>query len=56
VRNELLMKHCNKRLNISGREKRSNQRLGSRRRSRAEVCRLADLASSLSLSLCVRVG
>jgi len=56
VRNELLMKHCNKRLNIPGGEKRSNQRLGSRRRTRPEVCRLADLTSSLNLSFCVRVG
>jgi hypothetical protein len=56
VEEKLLVNRDDKWLNVAGREKRANQRCGSRFRSRAEVCRLANLASCFILSLGVGVG
>jgi hypothetical protein len=52
---KLLVNRYHKRLNVPGREKRTNQRWGSRCRSGAEVCRLANLAGGFILSLGVGV-
>lgn len=53
---KLLVNRYDKRLNVPGRKKRTKQRRGQGVRSRADVGRLADLASSLILSFCVGVA
>jgi hypothetical protein len=53
---KLLVNRYDKRLNVPGREKRTNQRWGSCCWSGAEVCRLANLAGGLILPLGVGVG
>jgi hypothetical protein len=55
VEEKLLVNRDDKWLNVPSREKRTKQRCGSRFRTRTEVCRLANLAGSFILSLCVGV-
>jgi hypothetical protein len=55
VDEKLLTNTYEKRLNVSGRQKRPKQRCSSRCWRGAKVCRLANLASSLILSFSVRV-
>jgi hypothetical protein len=49
LREDIFVKRCRKRKNIAGCEKRNHEQLSDRRRSRPDACRLADLASGLSL-------
>lgn len=56
MKEKLLVNRYNERLDVSSCEKRTNQRYGSCCRSRAKVCRLANLASSFILSLSVGMG
>ena len=53
---KLLVNRYNKRLNVSGCQKRTYQRCGSRCRRRSQMRRLAKLASRLILSLGVGVS
>ena len=56
MKEKLLVNRYDKRLNVSHRKKRTYYGRGSRRRCRAQVCRLAKLASRLILSLDVGVN
>ena len=52
---KLLVNRYNKRLHEPDREKRTKQGWGQRLRSSADMRRLADVAGSFALSLCVGV-
>jgi hypothetical protein len=56
VKEKLLVNSYNELLDVSRCEKRTNQRCDSCCRSRAKVCRLANLASGIILSLSVGMG